>query len=138
MYVYLVYGLHHCMNVVVGAIDVPEAVLLRGLEPIFGIETMRERRGDGIPDAHLSRGPGNLTRALGVDRSQDGADLRRGPVRLLLPLPDRFPPVRRKDVVRSRRIGIEYAGAWAARPWRFSVRNHPSVSRPPRPINERL
>lgn len=131
-YVYLIYGLHHCMNVVVGDANVPEAVLLRGLEPVVGLDVMRTRRATSATDAHLARGPGNLARALGVNRSHGGTDLRRGPIRLLVPPPGRFSPVRPRDVVRSPRIGIDYAGTWAAKPWRFSLRDHPSVSRPPR------
>lgn len=131
-YVYAIYGLHHCMNVVVGEKDVPEGVLIRGLEPVCGTDAMRDRRGPRAPADHLARGPGNLTRALGIDRSHDGIDLRRGAIRLLLPPEKHFAPIRPRDVVRSPRIGIDYAGAWAAKPWRFSVRDHPGVSRPPR------
>ena len=131
-YVYQIYGLHHCVNVVVGEIDVPEAVLLRALEPVVGIETMRDRRGADVPDDALARGPGNLTRALGIDRSLDGTDLRRGVLRLTIPAASLFPLVRPSDVVRSPRIGIDYAGEWASKPWRLSLRDHPCVSRPPR------
>lgn len=136
-YVYLIYGLHHCLNVVVGDEGVPEAVLLRGLEPVLGTAAMRARRGEHVLDHALARGPGNLTRALGIDRTHDGTDLRRGPIRLLVPPPGRFAPVEARDVVRSPRIGIDYAGAWAAKPWRFSLRDHPCVSRPPRPSSAR-
>lgn len=132
-YVYLIYGLHHCLNVVVGDVGMPEAVLVRALEPLEGLDVMRDRRGPKPADTALARGPGNLTRALGVSLEHDGLDLRRGPVRLLVPPPTRFPPVSRRDMVRSPRIGIDYAGRWAAKPWRFSLRGHPSVSRPPRP-----
>ncbi len=130
-YVYLIYGLHHCMNVVVGDEDVPEAILLRGLEPVLGLPTMRDRRGGRPTDAHLARGPGNLTRALGIERSHNDTDLRHGRVQLLVPPAGRFSAVTARDIVRSPRIGIDYAGTWAAKPWRFSVRDHPSVSHPP-------
>ncbi|MBY0273786.1 DNA-3-methyladenine glycosylase, partial [Candidatus Binatia bacterium] len=73
----------------------------------------------------------NLTRALGIDRRLNGADLRRGPLRVLRPPGDDGAPAS-SEVVRSPRIGVDYAGEWAARPWRFSVRDHASVSRPPR------
>ncbi len=131
-YVYLIYGLHHCMNVVVGDVGVPEAVLLRALEPVHGTATMRARRGDRVPESGLARGPGNLTRALGIDRSHNGSDLRQGGVRLLVPPAGRYDEIRSRDVVRSPRVGIDYAGTWAAKPWRFSLRDHPSVSSPPR------
>lgn len=130
-YVYFIYGMHWCVNVVAAVPDVPEAVLIRGLEPVHGIALMRARRGGHVATAALARGPGNLTRALGIDRAQNGADLRRGALRLLRPPGGRGVPEPR-DVVRSPRIGVAYAGEWATLPWRFSVRGNASVSRPPR------
>lgn len=130
-YVYFVYGMHWCVNVVAAAPGVPEAVLIRAVEPVLGLEHMRARRGAGVRDAALGRGPGNLTRALGIDRALNGADLRRGALRLLRPSAGRGLPDR-SDVVRSTRIGVDYAGAWALLPWRFSLRGSASVSRPPR------
>jgi len=129
-YVYLVYGLHHCLNVVTADAGVPEAVLLRAVEPIEGIDLMRERRGREAESADaLARGPGNLARAFGVDRSHDGVDLRRGDLRILVP---GSAPVEVARIDRSSRIGVDYAGAWASRPLRWSERGHPAVSRPPR------
>lgn len=133
-YVYMIYGMHHCLNVVCGPPGVPEAVLVRALEPLEGIERMGRRRRlalgrRGALDARvverLCRGPGSICRALGVDRRLDGADLRRGALRLL-----DAPPVR--GVARSARIGVAYAGAHAARPWRFFLAGHPCVSGSPR------
>lgn len=129
-YVYFVYGMHWCVNVVAALPGAPEAVLLRGLEPLHGIDLMRARRGGHVAIAALARGPGNLTRALGIDRTRNGADLRRGALRLLRPPGGRGIPAQ-SDVVASPRIGVAYAGAWAALPWRFSVRGNASVSRPP-------
>ncbi len=134
-YVYLIYGLHHCLNVVTADAEQPQAVLVRALEPIAGLEVMRRRRGGNVVDSQLARGPGNLARALGIDRRLDGHDLRRGPVRVLLP-PDDLGVIRRGDLVRSPRVGIDFAGAWAARPWRYSLRAHPCVSRP-KPLDKR-
>jgi DNA-3-methyladenine glycosylase len=130
-YVYFVYGMHWCVNVVAAVRDVPEAVLIRSLEPLDGIELMRARRGAHVAEVALARGPGNLTRALGIDRALNGADLARAPLRLLRPA-DAQHPVAEADVVRSPRIGVAYAGAWAALPWRFSLRGSSAVSRPPR------
>ena len=132
-YVYLIYGMHHCVNVVTQAPDVPEAVLIRALEPVAGIELMRRRRHlPDAPEARLGRGPGALCQALGIDRSQNGADLVRGERRVL----DR-PDVAAGRVVRTPRIGIDYAGDDAARPWRFLVSDSPAVSGARRTIVKR-
>jgi len=132
-YVYFVYGIHHCVNVVASVEDRPQAVLLRAVEPIAGLELMRARRGARVPDAALARGPGNLACAFGIDRALNGADLRSSALRILVPRGARAEtPVAPGDVVASPRIGVDYAGEWAARPWRFSVRGNASVSRPPR------
>ncbi len=127
-YVYFVYGMHHCVNVVTQPAGVPEAVLLRALEPIDGIELMRARRGLGdAPAWRLCRGPGALCQALGLTRADDGVDLVSGPLRLL-----DAPGVPAAQVARTPRIGVAYAGADALRPWRFLVRGSAAVSGPRR------
>jgi DNA-3-methyladenine glycosylase len=109
-YVYLVYGMHHCLNVVTGDRE-GQAVLLRAAEPLDGW------------DADL-RGPGRLARAFGLTREHDSADLVTGPLRLEDgPAPDR--------VEASARIGVDYAGEWAGRPLRFHDASSPHVSRRP-------
>ena len=125
-YVYFIYGMYFCMNVVCQPAGVPEAVLLRALEPLEGIALMRRRRGlpDG-PEWRLCRGPGALCRALGITRAENGADLVRGPLRIV-----DAPPVPAARVARTARIGVAYAGADAARPWRFLLRGSPAVSGP--------
>jgi DNA-3-methyladenine glycosylase len=115
-YVYLIYGLHHCLNLVTREEGYPAAVLIRALEPA-----------PGLPPCS---GPGRLTRALAIDRRQDGLDVTRPP---LYVAPRRRRPAR---ILTTPRIGVDYAGAWAARPWRFVDANsrHLSVSlgrRPP-------
>ena len=125
-YVYFIYGVYFCMNAVCQPAGVPEAVLLRALEPLEGVELMRRRRGlpDG-PEWRLCRGPGALCRAFGITRAENGVDLVRG----LLWIVD-APPVPAARVARTARIGVAYAGADAARPWRFLVRGSPAVSGP--------
>jgi DNA-3-methyladenine glycosylase len=127
-YVYFVYGMHHCVNVVTRPVDVPEAVLIRALEPVAGVALMRTRRGiaDGA-EWRLCRGPGALCQALGIDRARNGADLTRGAltIRSAAAVPSRL-------VVRTPRIGVDYAGDHAAHPWRFVVATSSAVSGPRR------
>jgi DNA-3-methyladenine glycosylase len=114
LYVYFVYGLHHCANVVCGPGDKPEAVLLRAVELVDGEELARLRRG-AVPSARLAAGPGNLSAAFGIDRRLNGADLLAGPIRLR-PAPV-IPPFDRTP-----RVGVQYAADWATRPLRFVLR----------------
>lgn len=123
LYVYLIYGLHHCLNVVTGPGDKPEAVLVRALEIDEGIELARARRGPRPNDSRLAAGPGNVGRALGVDRALNGTDLAAGPVRVE-PRSGASPPIRRGP-----RVGVDYAGPWAERPMRFWIADDPHVSR---------
>jgi DNA-3-methyladenine glycosylase len=123
LYVYLVYGLHHCLNVVAGPGTKPEAVLIRALALDEGRELARARRGPRALDARLASGPGNVGQALAVDRRLDGADLLDGPVRLE---PRTVPP---PAIRRGPRVGVDYAGDWAARPLRFWIADDPHVSR---------
>lgn len=115
LYVYFVYGMHHCANVVCGPGEKPEAVLLRGAQLVHGDELARSRRG-AVPARRLASGPGNLAAAFDIDRRLNGADLLAGPIRLV-PAPS---PV---DFVRTARIGVSYAAEWADRPLRFVARS---------------
>ena len=123
-YVYFVYGMHYCVNVTTQPPGVPEAVLLRALEPLDGIELMRTRRAlpEG-PEWKLCRGPGALCRAMGLTRAQDGADLVHSRLRIVDAA--RTPTSR---IARTARIGVAYAGTDALRPWRFVVRGCVAVS----------
>ena len=113
-YVYLVYGLHHCLNVVCGPGGKPEAVLLRAAQMLGGVSLAAGRR-PGVPSGRLATGPGNLARAFGVDRVQNGADLLAGPLRIAQ---GRQPTA----VERTARIGVDYAGEWARAPLRYLAR----------------
>ena len=128
-YVYLVYGMHHCLNVVCGPEGQAAAVLVRALEPITGQATMRERRGrTAEADERLAAGPARACQALDVDRSFTGTDLL-APGRLWLAAP--AAPVAEAEVLTGPRIGVGYAGPeWAARPWRFGVAGSPALSHP--------
>ncbi len=81
-YIYLIYGMYHCFNVITGPRGIGEAVLIRALEPLAGLPLMAQRRGRTEP-RDLCSGPGKLVIAMGISISQNGADLRRGPLRIL-------------------------------------------------------
>lgn len=120
LYVYLIYGMHQCANIVCGPGDKPEAVLLRAAAITQGAALARRRRG-AVEDARLAAGPGNLGAAFGIDRSLNGADLIAGPIRI-----ERGTPMAR--IARTPRVGVAYAGAWAARPLRYLVPDDPHRS----------
>lgn len=109
-YVYFIYGFWHCLNVVTADHGVPHAVLLRAIEPIAGI-------------ADSTHGPGLLCRAMHIDKSLNGIDLTRS--QLWIERPDDF---RKPKIERSTRIGVDYAGEWAKKPWRFFDKESPYVS----------
>jgi DNA-3-methyladenine glycosylase len=110
-YVYLIYGFWNCLNVVTSPAGTPHAVLLRALEPVTHIQ-------------HGTWGPGLLCRALDIDRTLNGADLRGDVLWIERPAGARR-PVR---IGAAPRIGVEYAGEWARRPWRFFDRDSAYVS----------
>ncbi|HVZ37393.1 MAG TPA: DNA-3-methyladenine glycosylase [Polyangiaceae bacterium] len=122
-YVFLVYGLHWHFNIVTTRTGAPHAVLIRAVEPLEGLELMARRRGLPASRRELTNGPGKLCLAFGIDRRAYGADLTRG----ALFLSDGA----RTRTARSPRIGIDYAGDWAERPWRFYDPSSPYVSRRP-------
>jgi DNA-3-methyladenine glycosylase len=119
-YVYLSYGMHWCANLVCGAPGQGSAVLLRALEPVQGLATMRERRG-AHADRQLCSGPGKLCQALGITRDQDGLPMRRSGATVVS-------AGERPAVVVTPRIGITKAADW---PLRFVVDGSPWVSRAP-------
>jgi DNA-3-methyladenine glycosylase len=121
LYVYLIYGIHHCANIVCGPGDKPEAVLLRAAEITDGVELALARRG-AVPIRRLASGPGNLGAAFGLDRSHNGSDLLSGPIWVARgPAPAR--------VEQRPRVGVDYAGRWASLPLRFVDPDDRHVSR---------
>ena len=116
-YVYLVYCLHHCLNVVTVGPDCPEAVLLRGAEVVRGLDLVRARRGSRVRDSSLMDGPGKLCHALAVDRRDDGADLSATESSLRI-YDDGF-RVEERLVRRLPRVGVDYAGEAASWPLRL-------------------
>ena len=123
-YVFFVYGMHHQFNVVAGPEGQPHAVLIRAVEPEESIELMRERR-PARTERELTSGPGKLCRALAIDLTHDGEDLRGRRVWL----EDAGVRVAPKDIAAGPRIGVAYAGEDALKPWRFWVKGNEFVSR---------
>jgi DNA-3-methyladenine glycosylase len=124
-YVYFVYGMHHCLNLVAGLEGFPAAVLVRALEPLEGLERMRTLRG-GRPDAQLTNGPAKLCQALAIDRRFDGADLCVPGASLFL---EAGQPVREEAIATGPRVGVRGDQAALTAPWRFYLRESPFVSR---------
>jgi DNA-3-methyladenine glycosylase len=118
-YVFLIYGMYDCFNVVGNAEGKGHAVLIRGVEPI-----------EGVDEAHTTNGPGKLTRALGITRADDSLDLTVPTSRVWIADRDRRP-----RIAITPRVGVAYAGEWADKPWRFLDAESEHVSRPsPRQI----
>jgi DNA-3-methyladenine glycosylase len=157
-YVYLVYGMHDCLNIVSDAVGRPAALLVRAVDPLDGVDAMRAARAErsvlrrrtarsaagadrealiaasgdrlrAVPDARLASGPALVAAAFDLDRSLTGTDLFDPASPVRVePRPAAEPPPR---IIASPRVGIAYAGPEAmARPWRLSIAGHPSLSRP--------
>ena len=122
-YVYFIYGVQWCFNAVTREEGLPSAVLVRAVEPVAGIERMRQRRPAARRDVDLTNGPGKLCAALGIDASHNTQLLSRPPI-LIRP----GPVVPAADVVITPRIGITQCADW---PLRWFVRDNPYVSRTP-------
>ena len=123
-YVYFIYGMYYQFNVVTNREAIPHAVLIRALEPEEGIEWMRRRR-PGRNDKNLTNGPGKLCQALGIDRSYNAADL----TGEMVWIEEGSLNVTAAQIASGVRIGIDYAEEYAAKPWRFWLRDNPYVSR---------
>ena len=114
-YVYLIYGMYHCFNVVTDQDGVASAVLVRAVEPV-----------EGLPEDARTDGPGRLCRAMGLTLGHNRWDLQCAPLYL-----EEGAPIAEAQVARGPRIGVDYAGEWAREPYRLWVRGSQHVSRPP-------
>jgi DNA-3-methyladenine glycosylase len=114
-YVYLCYGMHHLFNIVTGPLDSPEAVLVRTVQITSGHELVRQRQ-KGIAEKNWCNGPARLCAALGIGMQHNCHDLLLGEK---IWVEDRGVKVPYREVERAPRIGVEYAGIWALKPWRF-------------------
>jgi DNA-3-methyladenine glycosylase len=122
-YVYMIYGFYFCLNAVTEAEGYPAAVLIRAVEPLDQIAAMRRRRKNPKRDSDIASGPGKLCMAMGIDKRLNGADLTGS----TLWIEDRKLSVDGIDV--SPRVGVDYAGDYKDKPWRFYIRGNPHVSR---------
>ena len=123
-YVYRIYGIHWCLNIVTDAVDYPAAVLIRAVEPVQGIEHMRARRERGqkhLPDTALTSGPGKVAAALGITGEHNAHPLDRAPLWVRA-----GSPIAARQIATGSRIGITRAADW---PLRFWERGNPYVSR---------
>ncbi len=125
LYVYICYGLHQMVNVVTNRKDVPDAVLIRAIEPIEGLEWMEIRTGKKRDDPTLTRGPGNVGKALGIHKAHSGSSLRGKEIFLAGDGWEMAPG----DLGISPRIGVDSAGDDALRPYRFFLKGNLYVSR---------
>ena len=125
-YVYLCYGIHHLFNVVTGPEKTPHAVLVRGLEPVTGLDLMMERRGMLVLKPNITAGPGALAKAMGIDRLLNAKDLTGEEIWI----EDALPGWNMNETVSGPRIGVDYAGDHALLPWRYYVKGNKYVSKP--------
>jgi DNA-3-methyladenine glycosylase len=123
-YVYLIYGIHHLFNVVTNLKETPHAILIRALDPVRGINTMLERTGKHRADYTLTKGPGNVSKALGIYTWHTGLSLLGDEIYIA---EDDF-VVAKKDIIATPRIGVDYAGEDAKLPYRFILKDNPYVS----------
>ncbi len=123
-YVYFVYGMHYLFNVVTNSKDLADAVLIRAIEPIEGIEEMILRRGKSKNRNLLTSGPARLSKAMGIDKALNESSLLNDIVWIEERM-DNFS----LEIVTSKRIGIDYAGEDASLPWRFSIIGNKFVSK---------
>ena len=136
IYIYMVYGMYWQLNITTGRENMPQCVLIRAIEPVDGIEQMAGRRkikavASGIPNVtssllNLTNGPGKLCQAFGFDKSHYGIDITKSP---RVWLEDRGERIAGNELVRAKRIGIDYAGEWAHKLWRFYLKSSPFVSK---------
>jgi DNA-3-methyladenine glycosylase len=126
LYVYFVYGMHHCANVVAGTVENPVAALLRALDPDIGIDEMFARRPAARRPTDLCSGPAKLCEALGMTRALDGEDLAASAQVQVQQVRKRALPTAR--IASGPRVGIGYAEEWQHEPLRFWVKDNPNVS----------
>ena len=122
-YVYMIYGFYFCLNVVTERKGFPAAVLIRGVEPLESVDFMRQLRNNPERDTNVASGPGKLCMAMSIDKRLNGEDL----LGQTLWIEDRKLDI--GPILTSPRVGVDYAGEYKDKPWRFYLANNPHVSR---------
>ena len=121
-YVYMIYGFYFCLNVVTEPEGYPAAVLIRAVEPLEGVDLMKKLRRHPVRHTNIASGPGKLCMAMSVDKQLNGADL----LGTTIWIEDRN--IDRGAILTSPRVGVDYAGEYKDKPWRFFVDGSPHVS----------
>ena len=124
-YVYMCYGIHYLFNVITNRHHTADAVLIRAIEPLEGIEDMLLRRGMDKIAHRIAAGPGSVCMALGIDKSHNGIELKAGQIWI----EDRGISYKKSQIIASPRVGVDYAGEDAKLPWRYRVKDSPWVSK---------
>lgn len=124
-YVYFIYGMYYCVNITAGDVPgKPEAVLIRSLEPVVGKDIMTKRRKAVHGKMfNLTNGPGRLCMAMNITKAQNKADITKSPLHI-----EDAPAIASQDITETTRIGIDYAGEWKKKPWRFYIKENNYVS----------
>lgn len=124
IYIYICYGMHHLFNIVTNKKYIPHVILIRALEPLEGIDVMLDRTGKEQADYSLARGPGNVSRALGMTKAHSGGNLLSGEIYIA----DDGWKYKKEQILITKRIGVESAREDAERLYRFIVKGNPYVS----------
>jgi len=142
-YIYLIYGFYHCLNVVTEAKGYPAAVLIRAVEPVEGVKIMIKNRKAGknmiISAEKLANGPGKLCQAFGIAKGLNGSKVfghrhinRQGggaSRSVSLFIEDRGAEIKKSDIAAAKRVGVDYAGEWKDKEWRFYLRGSSFISK---------
>lgn len=124
-YVYLCYGIHHLFNVVTNSEGLADAILVRAIKPISGIDEMLERRNKNKVEVTVSNGPGKLSQALGINTRHDKKDMQSNEIWI----EDRNIEIVENQIISGTRIGVDYAGEDAKLPWRFCLKDSKWISK---------
>lgn len=129
VYIYICYGMHHMLNVVTNEKEIPDAILIRAIEPVAGIEFMMKRTGKKRDDLNITRGPGNLAKALGIQKKHSGLHFTGHHIMLYQ---DGHSKIPEHAIGTSKRIGVASAGDDALLPYRFYLKGNKYVSARPK------